>query len=64
MVAIAAAIRTAPWEYRRLRAWAGIRVASAIILANLAVVTFALGGNDPKAQEFAAVFLAAEALSL
>ena len=37
-----------PWEYRHLRAWAGVRIAGAIGLAGLGVVTLSFGGSDWK----------------
>jgi hypothetical protein len=47
-----------PWEYRRLRAWAGVRIASGIVLAGLGVVTLSFGGNDWKTYGWTMVFLA------
>ena len=35
-----------PWEYRHLRAWAGVRIASAVVLVGLGAVTLSFGGND------------------
>jgi len=35
-----------PWEYRHLRAWAGVRIAIAIVLVGLGAVTLSFGGND------------------
>jgi signal transduction histidine kinase len=46
------------WEYRRLRFWAGVRIGGGIVLAGLAVVTFAFGGNDSKTFTWTMVFLA------
>ncbi len=51
----------APWEYRHLRAWAGVRITFGVVLAGLAVVTLAFGGNDGKTYGWAAAFLAAAA---
>jgi len=48
-----------PWEYRHLRAWARVRIASGSVLAGLSLVTLSFGGNDWKTYEWAMVFLAA-----
>jgi hypothetical protein len=53
-----------PWEYRHLRAWAGVRMASGIALAGLGVVTVSFGGNDGKTYGWAMAFLAAAAANL
>ena len=53
-----------PCEYRRLRAWAGVRMASGIALAGLGVVTLSFGGNDWKTYGWAMAFLAAAAADL
>jgi hypothetical protein len=53
-----------PWEYRHLRAWAGVRVTSGFALVGLGVVTVSFGGNDAKAWGWALVFLAAAAANL
>jgi hypothetical protein len=53
-----------PWEYRHLRAWAGVRIGAGIVLAGLAVVTLSFGGNDWKTYGWAMVFLAAAAADL
>jgi hypothetical protein len=50
-----------PWEYRHLRAWAGVRTASAVALTGLGVVTLIFGGNDEKTYGWAAAFLAVAA---
>ena len=50
-----------PWEYRHLRAFAAVRMASGIVLAGLGVVTFSFGGNDWKAYGWTLAFLAAAA---
>ena len=48
----------APWEYRHLRAWAGVHTASGIVLAGLGAVTLSFGGNDWKTYGWTTVFLA------
>jgi hypothetical protein len=48
-----------PWEYRHLRAWAGVRIAGGIVLAGLGAVTLVGGSFSTKAVGWAAVFLAA-----
>jgi hypothetical protein len=53
-----------PWEYRHLRAWAGVRIASGIVLAGLGVVTLSFGGNDSKTYGWTMAFLAAAAAHL
>lgn len=52
-----------PWEYRHLRAWARVRIASGIVLAGLGVVTLSFGGNDWKTYGWTMAFLAAAAAS-
>jgi hypothetical protein len=47
-----------PWEYRHLRAWAGVRIASGIVLVGLGAVTLSFGGNDWKTYGWTMVFLA------
>jgi hypothetical protein len=47
-----------PWEYRHLRTWAGVRITSATVLAGLALVTLAFGGNDWKTFGWAMAFFA------
>lgn len=47
-----------PWEYRHLRACAGVRVTAAIVLVGLGVVTLAFGGDDWKTYGWAMAFLA------
>jgi hypothetical protein len=49
----------APWEYRRLRTFARIRIASAAVLAGLGLVTLAYGGTDWKTYGWAMGFLLA-----
>ena len=53
-----------PWEYRHLRLWARVRIASGTVLSGLGLVTLAFGGNDWKTYEWAMVFLAAAAAHL
>jgi hypothetical protein len=53
-----------PWEYRHLRAWAGVRIASGITLVGLGVVTVSFGGNDGKTYGWTTAFLAAGAANL
>jgi hypothetical protein len=53
-----------PWEYRHLRAFAGLRIAGGLVLAGLGVVTLAFGGNDWKTYGWTMAFLAAAAASL
>ena len=48
----------APWEYRHLRAWAGVRFAGSAVLAGLGVVTLAFGGSDWKTFGWTMFFLA------
>ncbi len=47
-----------PWEYRHLRGWAGVRMASGIASAGLGAVTLSFGGNDWKTYGWTMVFLA------
>jgi len=51
----------APWEYRHLRAFAGLRIAGGVILISLSILTLAFGGNDSKAYGWAFGFFAAAA---
>jgi hypothetical protein len=53
-----------PWEYRHLRAWAGVRIAGGIVLAGLGVVTLSFGGNDWKTYGWTLAFLASAAATL
>ena len=48
----------APWEYRHLRAWARIRVASGAVLVGLGAVTLSFGGADWEAYWWTIAFLA------
>jgi len=47
-----------PWEYRHLRAWAGVRIGSGIVLVGLGAVTLSFGGNDVKTYGWTIAFLA------
>jgi hypothetical protein len=51
----------APWEYRHLRAFARVRIASGVVLGGLGLVTLAFGGNDWKTYGWTMAFLAAAA---
>ena len=51
----------APWEYRHLRAVAGVRIAAGIVLIGLGLVTLSFGGNDGKTYGWTMAFLAAGA---
>ncbi len=53
-----------PWEYRHLRAWAGVRIASGIVLFGLSVVTLSFGGNDGKTYGWTMAFLGVAAAHL
>ncbi len=53
-----------PWEYRHLRAWAGVRIVSGTVLAAVGVVTLSFGGNDWKTYGWTLAFLAAAAANL
>jgi hypothetical protein len=46
-----------PIEYRHLRAWGRVRIASAILLTGPGVVTLSFGGNDQKTYGWAIWFL-------
>jgi signal transduction histidine kinase len=52
------------WEYRRLRFWAGLRIAAGIVLVVLGVVTLSFGGNDWNTYAWTMAFLAAGAANL
>jgi hypothetical protein len=52
-------LMVSPWEYRHLRAWARVRIASGLILAVLGIVTLSFGGNDWKTYGWTMAFLAA-----
>jgi hypothetical protein len=47
-----------PWECRHLRAWAGVRMTSGVVVAGLGAVTLSYGGNDRKTYGWTMVFLA------
>ncbi len=51
-----------PWEYRHLRAFAGVRTAAAIALVGLGAVTLSFGGNDGPAYGWTAFWLVLAAL--
>lgn len=51
----------APWEYRRLRAFASVRIGAAVVLASLAFVTLGFGGTNAKTYSWAIAFFAAGA---
>src|SRR5581483_11711595 len=51
----------APWEYRHLRGWARVRLASGVVLAALGLVTLSFGGSDAKTYGWTFGFLAAAA---
>lgn len=48
----------APWEYRRLRFWAGVRARAGVVLVGLGAVTLAFGGNDWATYGWTLFFLA------
>ena len=52
----------APWEYRHLRAFAGVRIGAGIVLASLSLVTLAFGGDDAKTYGWTMGFLMAAAV--
>ncbi|MBV9607831.1 MAG: hypothetical protein JO027_22140 [Solirubrobacterales bacterium] len=51
----------APWEYRHLRAFAGLRIAGGLVLFSVSALTLGFGGNDAKTYSWALAFLAAGA---
>ena len=53
-----------PWEYRHLRGWARVRIASGTVLAILAFVTLSFGGSDWMTYEWTIAWLAAAAAHL
>jgi hypothetical protein len=53
-----------PIEYRHLRAWGRVRVASAIVLTGLGAATLHFGGRDRKTYGWASWFLAGAAGNL
>lgn len=46
-----------PFEYRHLRAWAGVHTAIAIVLAGLGAVTLSFGGNHGVTYGWTALWL-------
>ena len=46
-----------PWEYRHLRAWAGVRIASGIVLVGLGAVTLVGGAFTTQAAWWTAFWL-------
>jgi hypothetical protein len=54
----------APWEYRHLRGWAGVRIAAGIVLVGLGAVTLFGGSFSTKAVGWAMLFLAGAAAEL
>ena len=54
----------APWEYRRLRFWAGVRIGAGTVLVGLGLLTLVFGGNDRKTYGWAMSFLMAAAANL
>jgi len=53
-----------PWEYRHLRASAGVRITGGIVLTGLGIVTLMGGGNDAKTYGWTAAFLVPAAANL
>jgi hypothetical protein len=53
-----------PWEYRHLRAFASARIAGAVVLAGLGLVTLSVGGTDAKTYAWTIAFVAAAAAHL
>jgi hypothetical protein len=49
----------APWEYRHLRGWARVRIASGAVLVVLGLLTLGFGGTDWKTYGWAIGFVAA-----
>jgi hypothetical protein len=54
----------APFEYRHLRAFARIHIASGLIFVAVAALTLEFGGSDWKAYGWAFAFLAVAAANL
>ena len=54
----------APWEYRRLRLFARLRIFGGIVAAGCSVVTLAFGGSNWKAYGWAIAFGALAAANL
>jgi hypothetical protein len=53
-----------PCEYRHLRGFARLRIASAMVLVGLGVVTLSFGGSDWKTYGWTLAFLAVAAANL
>jgi hypothetical protein len=53
-----------PMEYRHLRPFGRVRIASGIVLTGLSGLTLSFGGNDRKTYGWASVFLAGAAGNL
>jgi DNA-binding MarR family transcriptional regulator len=53
-----------PIEYRHLRAFGRVRIASGIVLTGLGTLTLAFGGNDRETYGWASLFLAGAAANL
>src|SRR5258708_19624965 len=51
----------APWEYRHLRFWAGVRIGAGIVLAGLGAVTLVGGSFTTGAVGWPMLFLSAAA---
>jgi hypothetical protein len=51
-----------PWEYRHARAFAQIRIAGAVVLVGLGVVTLSFGGADWAAYGWTMAWLALAAI--
>jgi hypothetical protein len=51
----------APWEYRHLRAWAGIRIASGVVFTGLGV--YVISATWPSAWAIFGVYLLAAGLA-
>jgi hypothetical protein len=53
-----------PCEYRHLRGFARVRIASGMVLVGLGIVTLSFGGNDWKTYGWTLAFLALAAANL
>jgi hypothetical protein len=53
-----------PIEYRHLRTFGHVRIASGIILTGLGTLTLSFGGNDRKTYGWTGLFLAGAAANL
>ena len=51
----------APWEYRHLRFFAGLRIACGFVAVGLGVTTLAVGGSGSKTYGWTFAFLALSA---